>query len=136
MLTAKSMIPFSRDFMRRMERAWEDSIEDFELETDFEETPTHYNLKIDMPGLRKDDIGIELYGNKLIVSGERKSQRKEEDKDTKTHFCEVSYGSYYRSFELPTPVNVEKVDAKYENGVLSLAVPKAAKSGAKLIAVR
>ncbi|PWU18797.1 MAG: heat-shock protein [Bdellovibrio sp.] len=104
--------------------------------SEVDETKTHFNFKFDLPGLTKDDIKVEIHDNRLTVSGERRHERKEEDKDKKSFFSEMTYGSYWRSFELPTPVNSEKVEAKYENGVLALSVPKAAGSNTRQISIR
>lgn len=86
------------------------------------ENKEQYLLKFDLPGLTKDQIKVELHDNRLTVSGERKSEKKEET--AKRHFSEVSYGSFLRTFTFPTPVDAERVEAKYDNGVLNLSIAK------------
>ena len=108
----------------------------FNPRSEVSETKTHYNFKFDLPGLTKDQIKVELLDNRLTVSGERREEKKEEDKERKTHFSEVFYGSFTRSFDFPTSVDAEKVDAKYDNGVLTLAVPKTMSSSAKQIGIK
>lgn len=88
------------------------------------ETKNMYTMKFDLPGVPKDQIKIDLHDNMLTVSGERREEKKEEDKDKKTFLSEVSYGSFMRSFTFPEGVDAERTEAKFENGVLSLSIPK------------
>lgn len=81
-----------------------------------------YLLKFDLPGLSKDQVKIELHDNQLTVSGERKEEKKEEGR--RYHFSETTYGSFMRTFNLPANTDPEKVEARFENGVLSVSVAK------------
>jgi HSP20 family protein len=86
------------------------------------EETNQYLFKFDLPGIPKDQVKVELVNNQLTVSAER---REEKRKDTKsTHLSEVYYGSFLRSFTLPVAVDEKKADAKFENGVLTVAIPK------------
>ena len=76
---------------------------------------------------------MELNNNILSVSAERKEETKREDE--KQYFSEFSYGSYFRSMTLPSAVDEKKVDASFENGVLSLRLPKTETTKAKQIAI-
>jgi HSP20 family protein len=80
-------------------------------------------FKIEIPGLKQDDIDIELTGETLTVKGERKF----EDTDRKENYIRVerAYGKFQRSFTIPVPVNHEAVRASYRDGVLEIHVPKA-----------
>lgn len=89
---------------------------------DITETDTHYLVSVDMPGMKKDDIKIEMTDKMLTISGERK--RENSDVNKKVQLYEKSYGSFKRSFALPTSVEAEKIEAQYENGVLELYLPK------------
>jgi HSP20 family protein len=100
------------------------------------ESKTAYLVKFDLPGVPKEQIKIDLHEGYLTVSGERKEERKEEDKDRKRHFSEVFYGSFSRSFSFPTQVDAERVEARFDNGVLTVNVPKAEASRARQISVR
>lgn len=91
---------------------------------DVRETKTHYQMKFDLPGMTKDQIKIDLNDNTLTVSGERNEEKIERSEDKRSHLSEVYYGSFYRSFTFPEAVNAEKSEARYENGVLSLNIPK------------
>ena len=93
------------------------------FKTDIKETEGGYLLEADLPGFEKKDINIDLEGDYLTIKAERHSEH--EDKDKKNSFvrCERSYGSYSRSFDV-TGIDTEKIGAKYENGVLTLTLPK------------
>lgn len=93
-----------------------------------------YELKFDLPGMSKDQIKIDLHDNRLIVSGERKEEKKSDDKST--HISEVSYGSFMRSFQFPTEIDAEKSEAKYENGVLMITVNKKESAAARQITIK
>lgn len=86
------------------------------------ETPQSYCLKFDLPGVKKDQVKIEIDGDRFTVSAERREERKEENK--KRHVSEISYGSYTRTFTIPGPIEEAKVEAKFDNGVLSVTIPK------------
>jgi HSP20 family protein len=105
----------------------------FSPAVDIEESDLNYVLSFDIPGMKKDDIKIEMVGNQLMVSGERV-----EEKDTGrkgNRYTERRYGSFQRVFTLPQDIDANKIDANYENGVLSLTVPKSQKSQARQIKI-
>lgn len=107
---------------------------------DLEEDKDKYYLKFDLPGITKDQIKVELNDNVLTVSAERKSfEEKGEKPDAKgkrhRFFSELSYGSFSRSLTLPGVVDQKQVEAAYENGVLTVTVPKARSSEPKQIAI-
>lgn len=81
-----------------------------------------YFFKFDLPGLTKDQVKIEIHDNQLTVTGERREETKEASK--RYHFSEVSYGSFVRSFTLPSNISAERVEARFESGVLSISVAK------------
>lgn len=89
---------------------------------DVDETDTHYLLSFDLPGVKKDEIKVDLRDNMLTVSGERKEER--EDKKKGRYRSERYYGAFERSFALPTNVKADQIEANYSDGVLSLSVPK------------
>lgn len=103
---------------------------------DVSETKNMYNMKFDLPGVGKDQIKIDLHDNVLTVSGERKEEKKEEDKDKKTYLSEVAYGSFMRSFTFPEGVDAEKAEAKFENGVLTLNIPKKEGNSKRQISIK
>ncbi len=90
---------------------------------DIEETETSYILRAELPGLTKDDIQITLENNVLRLSGERKLEKTVNQNNY--HRIERVYGSFSRSFALPHEVESDHVQAAFENGVLTVTVPKA-----------
>jgi len=98
------------------------------------EDKNHYLLKFDLPGLSKEQVKIEIHDNQLAVSGERKEEKKEEGK--KQHMTEISYGSFLRTFTLPTNIDPEKVEAKFDNGVLSIAIAKGNTASARQVTIK
>lgn len=95
---------------------------DFTPACDVQETDSHYLMAYDLPGIRKEDIKISLQGTELSISGERRSER--EDKNADRYLAERSYGSFRRSFILPSGVKPEDIETEYKDGVLRVAVPK------------
>lgn len=95
----------------------------FSPATEITETEDHYLVSFDIPGMKKEDIKIELEGQVLMISGERKRQMTSDKKDKVQRF-EKSYGFFKRSFTLPQTVDHDHIQANYENGVLELALPK------------
>lgn len=106
----------------------------FQPQVDVEESDDAYLLSVDVPGVRKEDIKIDLTGNMLTISGERK--REQEVKSEQSRRQEVSRGNFVKSFSLPTTVDSEKVEASIEDGVLRIALPKAESQKGKAIEVQ
>lgn len=105
----------------------------FSPSCDITEDAKGYTMKFDMPGVAKENIKVEAVNDRLTVSAERKEEKKTEDK--KRHLSEVYYGSYQRSFVLPSTVDPKKVDAKFENGVLMVTIPKTETLETRAIAI-
>ena len=89
---------------------------------DVKESKDAYDVMADLPGLDKNDISISLHDNVLTLKGERKSEEKKENETS--YYAERTYGSFSRSFQLPTKVDSDKINAEYKNGVLHLSIPK------------
>lgn len=90
-------------------------------------------LEADLPGVKPEDVKISLENFKLTVSGERKFEH--EDNQNSWQRVERSYGSFTRSFSLPTSVNVDGVKAEFKNGVLRITLPKREEVKARQIQV-
>jgi len=93
-----------------------------------------YYLEVDLPGVKKEDIEISVNEGVLTISGERKLEKKEE-KDNYTRI-ESFFGRFERAFKLPSDADLDNIDAKYENGVLHIFIPKKAKPEGKRIVVK
>jgi len=90
-------------------------------------------LKIEVPGIDEKDIDVRLENNTLTVHGERKIEKEEKEENYRR--VERQYGSFTRTFTLPTTVDAEKVSADYAQGVLKIALPKKAEAKPKQIKV-
>jgi HSP20 family protein len=90
--------------------------------TDLVETDAAYRMHLDVPGVSKDDLKINFKDNQLTISGERSSHQTDENEEYVR--VERAFGHFYRSFTLPRTVNAENISASYEDGVLTIHVPK------------
>lgn len=101
------------------------------------ESKDHYEVSLAVPGMKKEDFKIDVQGDMLTISSEKEESKTEKEK--KFTRKEYSYSSFSRSFNLPDEVNKEKIEARYENGVLILSLPfngEIRKEAAKQIAVK
>ena len=97
------------------------------MKTDVRETESSYELDIDLPGFKKDEISVELKNGCLNISAAKGLDKEEKDKDGKYIRQERYAGSCSRSFYVGTDVDPAEVAAKFENGILSISVPKASR---------
>ena len=111
------------------------SFADWAPSVDIEEEADKYLIVADLPGVDKKDIEVNLENGVLSIRGEKKVE-KETDKGSKRHRTERFYGSFARSFTLPTTVKANKVDASYKDGVLKLVIPKAEEAKPKAIDIK
>lgn len=95
---------------------------DFSPALDFVDKEKEYSVKLEVPGIEKDGIEIEIDEDVLIIKGEKKTETKEENDEI--YVCERSYGAFRREIRLPHDCDKDKIDANYTNGVLSLTLPK------------
>ena len=100
---------------------------------DVYEDEQNLTLKLEIPGVEESDLNVSVENETLTVQGERKFEK--EEKEENFHRVERRYGSFVRSFTLPTTVDTENVSADYKNGVLSLQLVKRAEAKPKQIKV-
>lgn len=86
------------------------------------ENPGDFKIELAAPGMERKDFKIEIDNKSLIISAEKKEEKKEDTENYKRR--EFSYNAFNRSFDLPENVIVDKIDAKYENGILHMSLPK------------
>ena len=120
---------FFNDFglnLRESDTVWRPSV-------DLSETENTYEVKAEMPGMKKEDIKVEVKENVLILTGEKKHETKDDKKNF--HRLERVYGKFQRSFRLPREVKSEEIKAKYRNGVLTVEIPKTEEMKPKEVSV-
>ena len=100
---------------------------------DVAEDPKSYSVAIELPGVKAEDLKIEVDGNRLTVKGEKRVET--EEKSDRVHRFERRFGSFERVFTLPDTVNTSGIGAKVADGVLTLTLPKTEKAQPRSIAV-
>lgn len=106
-----------------------------EIRIDLSESDTEYIVRAEIPGATKEDVKVQVDGNRVSISAEVKRD-KEEKKGDKTLYSECFRGSSYRSFTLDSDVDETRAEAKYENGVLELTLPKKQGRAARQVQVK
>jgi len=101
---------------------------------DISETKKNFIVKAELPGLDTKDVKVSLSGDLLTIKGEKKKE--EEEKDEHHHFIERYSGSFQRSFQLPTSVKGDKVEATFDKGVLKVTIPKVEEAEKKEIEIK
>jgi len=105
------------------------------LALDIHEDDDNYTLTTEMPGVQPEQIQVRKEGDYLLIEGET-SEEKSEKEGSRTLVSERRYGRYMRRIRLPQDINVDKAEAQYENGVLTLKLPKAEPVKPKLIPIK
>ena len=110
------------------------TVADWAPTVDISETDGEYQIKAEIPDVKKEDVKVTVEDGVLTIQGERKQEK--EEKGKRYHRIERSYGSFVRSFSLPDVIDEEKVKAEFKDGVLSLYLPKSEKAKPKAIEVK
>lgn len=103
------------------------------LAGEVEETDKEVVVRVEVPGMEKEDCRVSVDGNTLYLSGEKRLQR--ETRDSTYYLMERAYGAFQRAIPLPCRVNTDEAAASYKNGVLTVRLPKEAGAGAKSVPV-
>jgi len=101
---------------------------------DVSETKDAYVIQAELPGVKKEEVKITLHDNLVTIRGEKKSET--EKKGENIHRVERSFGVFERTFSLPGTVHGESVDAKYDNGVLTITLPKTEEAKERIVDVK
>ncbi|MGH7508921.1 MAG: Hsp20/alpha crystallin family protein [Gemmatimonadales bacterium] len=102
--------------------------------TDVSEDAEGIQIAMELPGVDPDDVGLSLENNVLTIRGEKKQRA--EERNERVHRFERTYGTFERTFVLPNTLDPEGIDARYENGVLFVTVPKAERAKPREIPVK
>lgn len=94
----------------------------FAPKIDISETENQYVIDVTLPGMKKDDIQLDLEKGRLTISGERQFEKEKEGKTY--HRVESHYGSFTRSFQLPDDVKDDSINATYQDGILNITIDK------------
>jgi len=130
---------------REMDRLWEEffgpgrrALEPFTPmwapAVDVAESADKVTIKAEVPGIDVKDLEISLVGDLLTIKGEKKAEK--EEKGESYHLVERSYGSFSRSIRLPAPVDPDKIEATYKDGVLTVTCPKKEEVKPKAIEIK
>ena len=134
----RESFPRLREIEDLMSRMWGDG-EEWGTEMiapaiDLSETEKEVDVRMDVPGMKGEDIDIQINGNLLTIRGERKEEK--EEKGRTFHRIERTEGSFSRTLTLPCEVREDNISAKYEEGVLKICMPKAEEAKAHRIKVK
>jgi len=101
---------------------------------DISETPDDFVITAELPGLTKEDVKISYQDGMLNIHGEKRHEKEEKKKNY--HRVERTFGAFERSFRLPSRIMVDRIDAKFKDGVLTLTLPKAEEARPKEIPIK
>jgi HSP20 family protein len=127
---------FNRFFGRGASEAPKDTMMAFDWAptVDIAETETEFQIKAELPDVKKDDVKVSVDKGVLRLEGERRQEK--EEKGKKYHRVERSYGSFLRTFVLPDNIDEGKVRAEFKDGVLHVVLPKTEKARPKAVEVK
>lgn len=111
---------FSHQLSMKKVSTWRPAVE-------IKQTDKEYKVKIQLPGVQKEDIDIELDNDFMTITAkieEDKEEKEEKEKNIKYHTCEFRYGKYQRTISFDQPVRTDEALANYKNGVLTINIPK------------
>ncbi len=100
---------------------WQDA-EKFSMPIEVSDKGKEYDIKAELPGIKKEDLDIEIEENYLRINAKKYDETKEEEKNYK--HSEFNYGEFSRTIQLPEEIDIEKTEAKLEHGILKITAPK------------
>lgn len=119
---------------RVLDRFLKDSLNEMDFKTfkpkaNILEDENNFEIHLEVPGIKKEDLNLEVDGNILTIKGEKKIHKDDESKEF--HRIETNYGAFSRTFQMPETVNDSEITASYNNGILRVSLPKDKKSELK-----
>lgn len=100
-----------------------------------EETSDQLVLTAELPGMKREDVELEVENNILTIRGEKGEQRQEGDENRRYHLWERRYGAFQRSFTLPRTVKADDIEAEFKDGILFVRMPKAPEAKSRRIEI-
>ena len=129
---------FGKRFSDIMDEFFNDAVAtrqgSFSPKINISENEKQFMIDVEVPGMDKNDIDVSLENRQLTISGERKFEN--EEKDTRYHRVETHFGSFTRSFRLPDSVDEGSINAKYNNGILSITIDKSEEQMKRQISIK
>jgi HSP20 family protein len=122
-----TLLDVSREMDRLLNRAWTESGEvasGWPMPAEVVETDEEVRFDVELPGFRPEDIDVTMENSVLTIAGEKKFEQEEGHKESDYRLFERRYGRFQRSFAVPPTVRGDKCEARYDNGVLTLRLPK------------
>jgi len=116
-----------------LDRLFESPLTGWAPALDVQEDKDNFTVRVELPGLKRDEIDVSLQNGALVISGERKEEKVSDG--TEIHRQERFYGKFQRALTLPEPVAADKVKADYRDGVLTIKLPKTEEAKPKKIDV-
>lgn len=104
-------------------------------EADVIERENEIRVVVELPGLDPEEVDLSLENNVLSITGEKREERREGDEKSRYHLSERRYGKFTRSFVLPREVDAESIRASFDNGVLTITIPKSEKARRRRIEI-
>jgi len=138
--TPRTTLSFRNEFDRifdsffSMSDEEETSLAAFTPAVDIEDKEKEYLISVELPGIKKDDIIMNISGNLLSISGQKNQEKKTENENY--HRTERVFGSFQRSFRLPEISDQENISAEFKDGVLNVSIPKMKESISKNINIK
>jgi HSP20 family protein len=127
----RGMTALMREFLREEEPS--KAMTEFRPTANLAETEKAYEVTVDLPGVKPDDVEVEMRGGELRIAGRRREEKEEKGKTF--HRLERTVGRFERRMVLPTEVGEEKIEAAFKDGVLRVTLPKTEKTAPRRIEV-
>ena len=128
--------PLFSDFVSRAVNLESERDNSWSPRVDIIDGEKNIEIRAELPGINKSEIGITFKDDILTIKGERKSENSEGKESDNYFYRESRYGSFERSFKMNVPVEDEKIKAKYKNGIMTVSIPKAAVPEPKKIEIK